>query len=68
MHKAGTRSVADFNSTIQQWAVMGALSRPAARQHTMNVKEPIAILLAGRQNITAVPNRSSEWSFLNGRE
>jgi hypothetical protein len=35
MHKIGSRSVAEFSSTTQQWAVLGALSRPAVRQHGM---------------------------------
>ena len=45
MHKTGSRSVAEFGSTTQQWAVLGALSRPAAREHGMTVKELIEFLL-----------------------
>jgi len=57
MHKTGSRSLAEFNSTTQQWAVLGALSRPAVRQHGMTVKELIEFLLTSRQNLTAVLNR-----------
>ncbi len=57
MHKTGSRSVAEFSSTTQQWAVLGALSRPAVRQHGMTVKELIEFLLTSRQNLTAVLNR-----------
>jgi len=57
MHKTGTRSVAEFGTTTQQWAVLGALSRPAARECGMTVKELIEFLLLSRQNLTAVLNR-----------
>jgi DNA-binding MarR family transcriptional regulator len=57
MHKTGSRSVAKFNTTTQQWAVLGALSRPIAREHGMTVKEVIEFLLLSRQNLTAVLNR-----------
>jgi hypothetical protein len=30
LHKTGTRAVADEGLTTQQWAVLGALSRPRA--------------------------------------
>lgn len=57
MHKTGSRSVAEFGTTTQQWAVLGALSRPAARDRGMTVKELIEFLLLSRQNLTAVLNR-----------
>jgi len=57
MHKTGSRSVAKFNTTTQQWAVLGALSRPTVRKHGMTVKELIEFLLLSRQNLTAVLNR-----------
>ncbi len=31
MHKTGSRSLAAFGITTQQWAVLGALSRPSVR-------------------------------------
>ncbi len=57
MHKTGSRWVAEFSTTTQQWAVLGALSRPSVRERGMTVKELIAFLLLSRQNLTAVLNR-----------
>jgi DNA-binding MarR family transcriptional regulator len=57
LHKTGSRSVGEFGTTTQQWAVLGALSRPAARDRGMTVKELIEFLLLSRQNLTAVLNR-----------
>ena len=57
MHKTGSRSLAAFGITTQQWAVLGALSRPSVRGEGMTVKELIGFLLLSRQNLTAVLNR-----------
>jgi MarR family transcriptional regulator, organic hydroperoxide resistance regulator len=57
MHKTGTRAVSRFGATTQQWAVLGALSRPAVRDQGMTVKELIAFLMVSRQNLTAVLDR-----------
>jgi len=57
MHKTGTRAVSGFGATTQQWAVLGALSRPAARVQGMTVKELIGFLMVSRQNLTAVLDR-----------
>jgi DNA-binding MarR family transcriptional regulator len=57
MHKNGTRFMAEFDSTTQQWAVLGALARPPARERGMSVKELIEFLLLSRQNLTAVLDR-----------
>lgn len=57
MHKNGTRAVAAFGSTTQQWAVLGALARPHVRREGMNVKELIAFLMVSRQNLAAVLDR-----------
>ncbi len=57
MHKTGTRAVARFGATTQQWAVLGALSRPAVREKGMTVKALIAFLMVSRQNLTAVLDR-----------
>ena len=57
MHKTGTRAVAGFGATTQQWAVMGALSRPRARAQGMTVKDLMAFLMVSRQNLTAVLDR-----------
>ncbi len=57
LHKTGTRAVSDFGATTQQWAVLGALSRPAVHVRGMTVKELIAFLMVSRQNLTAVLDR-----------
>lgn len=57
MHRTGTRAVSGFGATTQQWAVLGALSRPAVRTRGMTVKELIAFLMVSRQNLTAVLDR-----------
>lgn len=57
MHKTGTRAVAAFGATTQQWAVLGALARPASREAGLTVKELIAFLMVSRQNLSAVLDR-----------
>lgn len=57
MHKVGARFIGEFNSTTQQWAVLGALARPHPKQRGMTVKELIAFLLVSRQNLTPVLDR-----------
>jgi len=57
MHKNGTRHMADFGATTQQWAVLGALARPLVHDNGMSVKELIEFLLLSRQNLTAVLDR-----------
>lgn len=57
LHKTGTRAVSDFGATTQQWAVLGALSRPAVHAHGLTVKELISFLMVSRQNLTAVLDR-----------
>ena len=57
LHKTGTRAVSRYGATTQQWAVLGALSRPAARDHGLTVKDLVAFLMVSRQNLTAVLDR-----------
>ena len=63
MHKNGTRHMAAFGATTQQWAVLGALARPLVREKGMSVKDLIEFLLLSRQNLTAVLDRleAREW-------
>lgn len=56
MHKVGTRFVSDFGVTTQQWAVLGALARPSAR-NGMAIKELLEFLLVSRQNLTPLLDR-----------
>ena len=57
LHKTGTRAVSGFGATTQQWAVLGALSRPAVHERGMTIKGLIAFLIVSRQNLTAVLDR-----------
>ena len=57
LHKTGTRAVAEYGATTQQWAVLGALSRPAIRAQGMTVNQLAAFLMVSRQNLTAVLDR-----------
>ncbi len=57
LHKTGTRAVSRYGATTQQWAVLGALSRPAARDPGMTVKDLVAFLMVSRQNLAAVLDR-----------
>lgn len=56
MHKTGTRALEDFKVTTQQWAVIGALSRPQAEEG-IGVGELARFLMVSRQNITGVVTR-----------
>jgi MarR family transcriptional regulator, organic hydroperoxide resistance regulator len=57
MHRTGTRAVSAHGATTQQWAVMGALSRPSVTHTGMSVKELMALLEVSRQSLTIVLNR-----------
>jgi DNA-binding MarR family transcriptional regulator len=57
MHKTGSRAVSEYGTTTQQWAVLGALSRPKTVEKGMTVKEMVNFLGVSRQNLTAVLNR-----------
>lgn len=57
MHKTGTRFVAEFGATTQQWAVLGALARPAVQERGATIKELMALLLLSRQSLTPVVDR-----------
>ena len=56
LHKTGTRAVQEEGLTTQQWAVMGALSRPRARDG-MGMGELTRYLMVTRQNLSAVLKR-----------
>ena len=57
MHKAGTNAVSTFGTTTQQWAVLGALSRPQAESRGLSVKELMEYLMVSRQSLTAILDR-----------
>lgn len=57
LHKTGTRAVSQQAATTQQWAVLGALSRPGVQATGMTVKDLVSFLMVSRQNLTAVLDR-----------
>ncbi len=57
LHKTGTKAVSAYGATTQQWAVLGALSRPGAREAGMTVKDLVRFLMVSRQNLSAVLDR-----------
>lgn len=56
LHKTGTRAVEDLGLTTQQWAVLGALSRPEAIDG-MSVGDLARYLLVSRQNLSGLISR-----------
>ena len=56
LHKTGSRAVEREGLTTQQWAVLGALSRPAAAGG-MSVGELARYLMVSRQNLSGVLGR-----------
>lgn len=56
LHKTGTRAVQDEGLTTQQWAVLGALSRPEAAQG-MGMGEMARYLMVSRQNLSGLITR-----------
>jgi len=57
MHKTGTKAVAEFGTTTQQWAVLGALARDHVGRTGMSVKQLMEYLMVSRQTLTAVLDR-----------
>jgi DNA-binding MarR family transcriptional regulator len=56
LHKTGTRAVAEEGLTTQQWAVLGAVSRPAAARG-MGINELARYLMVSRQNLSGLVAR-----------
>lgn len=56
LHKTGSRAVAEEGLTTQQWAVLGAVSRPEA-EGGMGIGELARYLMVSRQNLAGVLNR-----------
>ena len=56
LHKTGTRAVEAEGLTTQQWAVLGALSRPAV-VNGMSVGDLARYLMVSRQNLTGLIGR-----------
>lgn len=56
LHKTGTRALDDYGITTQQWAVLGALTRPGF-EDGVAVGDLAAFLLVSRQNLAGVLSR-----------
>jgi DNA-binding MarR family transcriptional regulator len=56
LHKTGTRAIEAEGLTTQQWAVLGALSRPQA-QGGMRIGDLARYLMVSRQNLSGVIGR-----------
>ncbi len=56
LHKTGSRAVESEGLTTQQWAVLGALSRPES-EAGMGVNELARYLMVSRQNLSGVLGR-----------
>jgi len=56
LHKTGTRAVEAEGLTTQQWAVLGALSRPET-QGGMSVGDLARYLMVSRQNLSGLISR-----------
>lgn len=56
LHKTGTRAVEEEGLTTQQWAVLGALSRPEA-EGGMSVGDLARYLMVSRQNLSGLISR-----------
>lgn len=56
LHKTGSRAVESEGLTTQQWAVLGALSRPEA-EGGISVGDLARYLMVSRQNLTGVISR-----------
>ena len=56
LHKTGTRAVESEGLTTQQWAVLGALSRPQA-EGGMSMGDLARYLMVSRQNLSGLISR-----------
>lgn len=56
LHKTGSRSIEEHGLTTQQWAVLGALSRPQAGGG-MKLGDLARYLMVSRQNLSGVVGR-----------
>lgn len=64
LHKTGSRAVEAEGLTTQQWAVLGALSRPKV-EYGMSVGDLARYLMVSRQNLSGVISRMESAGHLN---
>src|SRR3546814_20291257 len=65
LHKTGTKAVEDQGLTTQQWAVLGALSRPKAHDG-MSVGDLARYLMVSRQNLSGLISRMERAGHIAG--
>ncbi len=65
LHKTGSRALEDEGLTTQQWAVLGAVSRPEAAAG-MTVNELARYLMVSRQNLSGVLARMERDGHIDG--
>lgn len=63
LHKTGSRAVEAEGLTTQQWAVLGAVSRPEAARG-MGINELARYLMVSRQNLSGVVARMARAGHL----
>lgn len=63
LHKTGSRAVEAEGLTTQQWAVLGAISRPEAEQG-MGINELARYLMVSRQNLSGLVSRMEQAGHL----
>lgn len=63
LHKSATKALEEFGITSQQWAVLGALSRPQVKDG-MAVGELAQFLKVSRQNLSGVITRLEQRDFI----
>ena len=63
LHKTGSRAVEAEGLTTQQWAVLGALSRPKA-EGGMSVGDLARYLMVSRQNLSGLISRMEQHGHL----
>lgn len=63
LHKTGTRAVEAEGLTTQQWAILGALSRPAAKSG-MSIGDLARYLMVSRQNLAGLIGRMERDSLV----
>ena len=63
LHKTGTRALDAYGITTQQWAVLGALTRPAF-EAGVPVGDLAAFLLVSRQNLAGILTRLELLDYL----
>ena len=62
LHKTGTRALDEYGITTQQWAVLGAPTRPAF-ENGAPVGDLATFLLVSRQNLAGVLSRLEALGF-----